>query len=201
MSRKIQIVLPDPQADQLTELAAGAGAGEPQSTLAGLLVRTGIAQAAKDGKVRPLKQAPVVSARAASARVGLSLRRRPGLAGGDVGSDRRLARSLPSRARQPQRRLVDRRTAHRDPLRTRRLAHRNRRHRRRPTRRASPSKPSSTTTPTPSAKKAAASQRHGNQEHHPTDGADASALQRAYGRSFPPCTTTLAVAFRLRHLS
>jgi hypothetical protein len=58
MSRKIQIVLPDPQADQLTELATNAG--EPQSTLAGLLVRNGIAQAAKDGKVRELRQAPVI---------------------------------------------------------------------------------------------------------------------------------------------
>jgi hypothetical protein len=38
MSRKIQIVLPDPQADQLAELAAGTG--EPQSTLAGLLSAT-----------------------------------------------------------------------------------------------------------------------------------------------------------------
>jgi hypothetical protein len=58
MSRKIQIVLPDPQADQLAELAAGTG--EPPSTLAGLIVRNGIAQAAKDGKVRQPRQAPVV---------------------------------------------------------------------------------------------------------------------------------------------
>lgn len=58
MSRKIQIVLPAPQADQLAELAAGTG--EPQSTLAGLFVRHGIAQAAKDGKVRQLRQAPVI---------------------------------------------------------------------------------------------------------------------------------------------
>jgi hypothetical protein len=61
MSRKIQIVLPDPQADQLAELAANAG--EPQSTLAGLLVRNGIAQAVNDGKVRPLKQAPIAVGR------------------------------------------------------------------------------------------------------------------------------------------
>jgi hypothetical protein len=58
MSRKIQIVLPDPQADQLAELAASAG--EPQSTLAAHFVRNGIAQAAKDGKVRQLRQAPVI---------------------------------------------------------------------------------------------------------------------------------------------
>jgi hypothetical protein len=59
MSRKIQIVLPDPQADQLAELAAGTG--EPPSTLAGLFVRHGIAQAAKDGKVRQFRQAPVIA--------------------------------------------------------------------------------------------------------------------------------------------
>jgi hypothetical protein len=58
MSRKIQIVLPDPQADQLAELAVNAG--EPQSTLAGLFVRHGIAQAAKDGKVRQPRQTPVI---------------------------------------------------------------------------------------------------------------------------------------------
>jgi hypothetical protein len=58
MSRKIQIVLPDPQADQLTELAASAG--EPQSTLASLLVRNEIARAVKDGKVRQPRQAPVI---------------------------------------------------------------------------------------------------------------------------------------------
>ena len=58
MSRKIQIVLSDPQADQLAELAANTG--ERQSTLAGLFVRTGIAQAAKDGKVRQPRQAPII---------------------------------------------------------------------------------------------------------------------------------------------
>jgi hypothetical protein len=58
MSRKIQIVLPDPQADQLAELAAGTG--ERQSTLAGHFVRHCIAQAAKDGKVRQLRQAPAI---------------------------------------------------------------------------------------------------------------------------------------------
>jgi hypothetical protein len=58
MSRKIQIVLPDPHADQLAELAAGTG--EPQSTLASLFVRNEIAQAAKDGKVRQVRQAPVI---------------------------------------------------------------------------------------------------------------------------------------------
>ena len=58
MSRKIQIVLSDLQAAQLAELAANTG--ERQSTLAGLFVRTGIAQAAKDGMVRQLRQAPII---------------------------------------------------------------------------------------------------------------------------------------------
>lgn len=60
MSRKYQVVLPNPIADQLEELAAGAG--EPPSTLAGQLVRHGVAQAASDGKVRPLRQALVIIA-------------------------------------------------------------------------------------------------------------------------------------------
>ena len=61
MSRKIQIVLPDPQADQLAR--ARRHAGEPQSTLAGHIVRNGIAQAANDGKVRHLKQTPIAVGR------------------------------------------------------------------------------------------------------------------------------------------
>ncbi|HEX4837067.1 MAG TPA: hypothetical protein VFV03_00875 [Solirubrobacteraceae bacterium] len=60
MSRKYQVVLPDPAAAQLDELAAGAG--EPASTLAGQILRHGIAEAAKDGKVRQPKQAPVILA-------------------------------------------------------------------------------------------------------------------------------------------
>jgi hypothetical protein len=54
MSHKVQIVLPDLVADQLRELAAGAG--EPPSTLAGQMVRQGVAEAAREGKVRPLKR-------------------------------------------------------------------------------------------------------------------------------------------------
>ncbi len=60
MSRKIQIVLPDPQADQLAELAAGTG--EPQSTLAGHFVRHCIAQAAKDGRSASSAKHPQSSA-------------------------------------------------------------------------------------------------------------------------------------------
>lgn len=56
LSHKYQVVVPDPIADQLEGLAAGAG--ERPSSLAGQLVRHGIAQAANDGKVRPLRQAP-----------------------------------------------------------------------------------------------------------------------------------------------
>ncbi len=58
MSQRLQIVLPDPVALQLQELAAGADT--PPSTLAGQMVRDGVALAAKDGKVRPLRPAPVL---------------------------------------------------------------------------------------------------------------------------------------------
>jgi hypothetical protein len=58
MSQRLQIVLPDPVATQLAELAAAAD--EPSSTLAGQMVRHGVALAAEDGKVRPLKSAPVL---------------------------------------------------------------------------------------------------------------------------------------------
>ena len=58
MSQRLQIVLPDPVATQLYELAAGADT--PPSTLAGQMVRNCVALAAKDGKVRPLRPAPVV---------------------------------------------------------------------------------------------------------------------------------------------
>jgi hypothetical protein len=58
MSQRLQIVLPDPVALQLHELAAGADT--PPSTLAGQIVRNGVALAAKDGRVRPLRPAPVL---------------------------------------------------------------------------------------------------------------------------------------------
>ena len=60
MSRRLQIVLPDPVATQLHELAAGAG--EPPSTLAGQMVRSGVAEASRDGKVRSLRPAPILAA-------------------------------------------------------------------------------------------------------------------------------------------
>jgi hypothetical protein len=60
MSQRVQIVLPDPVALQLGELAAGADT--PPSTLAAQIVRNCVALAAKDGKVRPLRPAPVLVA-------------------------------------------------------------------------------------------------------------------------------------------
>jgi hypothetical protein len=57
MSQRLQIVLPDPLALQLREFAAGADT--PPSTLAAQIVGNGVALAAKDGKVRPLRSAPV----------------------------------------------------------------------------------------------------------------------------------------------
>jgi hypothetical protein len=58
MSQRQQIVLPDPVDLQLRELAAGADT--PPSTLAAQMVQAGVALAAKDGKVRPLRPAPVL---------------------------------------------------------------------------------------------------------------------------------------------
>ena len=49
MSRRLQIVLPDPVAGQLRELADHAG--EPLATLAGRMIRTAVAAASKDGSV------------------------------------------------------------------------------------------------------------------------------------------------------
>jgi hypothetical protein len=58
MSRRRQIVLPDPVDLQLRELAAGADT--PPSTLAAQMVQAGVAQAVKDGKVQPLRPAPAL---------------------------------------------------------------------------------------------------------------------------------------------
>jgi hypothetical protein len=58
MSRKLQIVLPDPVATQLEELAAAAG--EPLATIARQLVRDGVAVAAKSGKLKAHSPAPIV---------------------------------------------------------------------------------------------------------------------------------------------
>jgi hypothetical protein len=61
MSRAVKIVLPDPVAGQLAKLAANAD--EAPATLAAQMVRNGVALAARDGKVRHLRSAPVLVAR------------------------------------------------------------------------------------------------------------------------------------------
>lgn len=58
MSRKLQIVLPEPFAKQLEELATAAG--EPLATIAGQIVRDGVAHATKSGKVKARRPAQVV---------------------------------------------------------------------------------------------------------------------------------------------
>jgi hypothetical protein len=59
MSQRRQIVLPDPVDQQLRELAAAADT--PPSTLAAQIVQSGVAQAATDGKVRPLRSTPALT--------------------------------------------------------------------------------------------------------------------------------------------
>jgi hypothetical protein len=58
VSRPVKIVLPDPVAAQLAELAAGGD--QAPATLAAQIVRNQVALAAKDGKVRPLKASRMV---------------------------------------------------------------------------------------------------------------------------------------------
>jgi hypothetical protein len=52
VSHRLQVVVPDPVASQLRELAAAAG--EPPSTLAAQMIRKDVAKAAGEGKHRPL---------------------------------------------------------------------------------------------------------------------------------------------------
>ncbi len=66
MSQRFQIVLSDPVATQLRELAQGAG--EPPSTLAAQLVRGAVADAAREGRVRRLRVPGAPSVRAAQVR-------------------------------------------------------------------------------------------------------------------------------------
>lgn len=56
MSRRLQIVLPDPAAAQLHKLAVASG--QPVATLAGQMVRNELALAAKEGHIRSLRCAP-----------------------------------------------------------------------------------------------------------------------------------------------
>jgi hypothetical protein len=62
MSHRLQVVIPDPVATQLQELATTTG--DPPSRLAGQLVRNGVAEAAQAGAVRALRSAPSLVARA-----------------------------------------------------------------------------------------------------------------------------------------
>lgn len=66
MSHYIKIALPEPVAEQLSELAAGSR--ERPSTLAGHMVRNEVARAVKDGKVRPVRAAPVLVGRKGNGR-------------------------------------------------------------------------------------------------------------------------------------
>jgi hypothetical protein len=66
MSRRLQLVLPDPVASQLSDLAASAQ--EATATVAAQMLRGAVADAAADGRVRPLRLAAPVRARRASAR-------------------------------------------------------------------------------------------------------------------------------------
>lgn len=61
MSRAVKIVLPDPVASQLAELAANAD--EAPATLASRMVRNGVAVAAKHGKVTSLRSVRVLVGR------------------------------------------------------------------------------------------------------------------------------------------
>jgi len=58
MSHRVQVVLPDPVATALQQLAAAAG--QRPSTLAGQLVQNGVALAADDGKHRQGERAPIL---------------------------------------------------------------------------------------------------------------------------------------------
>ena len=66
MSRKYQVTLPGPIAEQLEELAAAAE--QPPSTLAGQFVRSEVGRAVGEGRGRPLRQPPVTGSSTSGAR-------------------------------------------------------------------------------------------------------------------------------------
>ncbi len=149
MSQRRQIVLPDPVDLQLRELAAGADT--PPSTLAAQMVQAGVAQAAKDGKVRPLRPAPVLVG-------GNGSERAPWLEpyGGDAewrqqmwGAVVALHGRYPTQLASAQRQVVERRLADRDAVRARRMASRTRRRRPGPPRRARLPEPARRLRPSP----------------------------------------------------
>ena len=59
MSRRVQLVLPEPVAAQLHELAADAQ--EPAAAVAAQMLRRAVAEAAASGRVRPLRLAPTAA--------------------------------------------------------------------------------------------------------------------------------------------
>jgi hypothetical protein len=59
MSRKYQVTVPGPVAEQLEQLAAATE--QAPTTLAGQFVRSEVARAVADGKVRPLRQLPATT--------------------------------------------------------------------------------------------------------------------------------------------
>jgi hypothetical protein len=63
MSKRLQIMLPDPVGAQLQQLAAGAG--EPLATLARQMVRDGVALAAQSGKIRAPRPVRTVAGKTA----------------------------------------------------------------------------------------------------------------------------------------
>jgi hypothetical protein len=68
MSRPLKIVLPDPDAARLEELARAAG--QATATLAAHMVRHALARAAKDGHVRAMRSVPAAPPRAGAKRPG-----------------------------------------------------------------------------------------------------------------------------------
>jgi hypothetical protein len=65
VSRKYQVTVPGPVAEQLEQLAEAAEL--PPTTLAGQFVRSEVARAVADGKVRPLRELPASSGAASGA--------------------------------------------------------------------------------------------------------------------------------------
>jgi hypothetical protein len=169
MSQRLQIVLPDPLALQLREFAAGADT--PPSTLAAQIVGNGVALAAKDGKVRPLRSAPVFVG-------GRGRERAPWLEpyGGDPGWRKQMwgavvalhgrypTNSKRSRTRGGEATRKQRRYA-RSPY-----GEQNSTTPAKTPATSSPSRTSSPTTPKPSASRAAASPRHGSPARHRQSG-------------------------------
>ena len=137
MSRKLQIVLPDPVARQLAELAAGVG--EPLATVARpdrAQTDVALASEGRQGHGAPGSNR-AARARPAAPALARALRRRPETGAGRCGEPIvALHGRYPRHLQRRQRRLVERRVTHRDALRPRRVARTDRHSRTRPPRRA-----------------------------------------------------------------